>query len=236
MTNQKKQSYWVFVQPLLFVLLLWVVYGVDQLFDLRLYRYALEPRTASGLLGIFTFPLLHGSIEHIAGNSISVLTLLTGVRYFFPQLFTRVFLWSYVLPGVLTWIIARPSYHLGASGMIYALSAFLFVSGIIRSNRYLLALSLLVVFLYGSSFWYMFPIEDGISWEGHLSGAITGLLLGILYRKEKPTVYVKEKTYFEDESDDDEDPLIGDLWKNEANPTHPTRIVYHIKQDQSAQD
>ena len=237
MSTNKKISLWVFVQPFIFTALLWIIFGVDYLFNLGLSQYSLQPRSLAAWYGIFTFPLLHGSLEHIASNTVSIFVLLTAVRYFFPSLFSRVFIVTFLLPGILTWFIGRPSLHLGASGMIYALAAFLFLSGVLRSNRYLLALSLLMVFLYGNMVWYVFPIEDGISWEGHLSGALTGFILGFVYRKQEPTHLVKEKEYF---TEDIENPLIGDLWKGENNTLpennknqEPPKIIYHIKKNQN---
>lgn len=233
--KEKNKLWWVFVQPFLFVLLLWVIFGLDEYFKLHLYQYSLLPRDIDQWYGIVTFPLIHGSVEHIAGNSWSIFVLLVGVRYFFPSLFGRVFWMSFILPGVITFFIARPSFHLGASGMVYALTSFLFFSGVIRLNRYLLAMSMLVVFLYGNSVWYIFPIEEGISWEGHLSGAIIGLLMSIFYRNTEPTSFVKEKEYFENETDE-EDPLIGDLWKPEEErkpkPEIPkSPFIYIYKKD-----
>ena len=240
MASKRKISLWFFVQPLIFTALLWLIFGIDHLLGLDLTRYSLEPRNVKALYGILTFPLLHGSLEHIASNTISIFVLLTAVRYFFPALFTKVFIVSFLIPGVLTWIIGRPSLHLGASGMIYALAAFLFVSGVVRSNRYLLALSLLVVFLYGNMVWYVFPIEDGISWEGHLSGAVTGFILGVFFKDKEPTHLIKEKEYF---TEDEENPLIGDLWKGQENTLNNSgssanepRIIYHIKKKKDIED
>jgi membrane associated rhomboid family serine protease len=181
--SDNKKLWWVFVQPFLFVALLWAIFGLDLYLDLNLYQYSLLPRDFSQWFGVFTFPLIHGGIDHIAGNTWSIFILLAAVRYFFPQIFGKVFWASFLLPGVITFFIARPSFHLGASGMVYSLVAFLFFSGVIRLNRYLLALSMLMVFLYGNSVWYIFPIEEGISWEGHLSGGIIGLALAIVFRK-----------------------------------------------------
>lgn len=233
MRNSKK-IWWVFVQPFLFVGLLWLIFAFDEYFNLNLYQYSLLPRDYSQWYGVFTFPLIHGGVDHIAGNTWSIFVLLAGVRYFFPKIFGQVFWSSFLIPGMITFFIARPSFHLGASGMVYALVAFLFFSGVIRLNRYLLALSMLMVFLYGNSVWYIFPIEEGISWEGHLSGAIVGLALAIYYRKAEPTVYVKEKDYFKDESDE-EDPIIGDLWKppSERKPkeTSSSPFIYIYRKD-----
>jgi membrane associated rhomboid family serine protease len=233
--SDNKKLWWVFVQPFLFVALLWAIFGLDLYLDLNLYQYSLLPRDISQWFGVFTFPLIHGGIDHIAGNTWSIFILLAAVRYFFPQIFGKVFWASFLLPGVITFFIARPSFHLGASGMVYSLVAFLFFSGVIRLNRYLLALSMLMVFLYGNSVWYIFPIEEGISWEGHLSGGIIGLALAIVFRKSEPTVYVKEKEYFKEETSED-DPIIGDLWKPpserkpaEEKPQSP--FVYVVKKE-----
>ena len=93
--------------------------------------------------------------------------------------------------GLLTWAIGRPSYHIGASGLIYVLFSFVFFKGIIAKHYRLIALSLLVVFLYGSMIWYTIPMEKGVSWEGHLSGFIVGGLLSLMYNNYMP----KEKKY-----------------------------------------
>lgn len=233
--KENKKIWWVFVQPFLFVALLWLIFGLDEYFDLNLYQYSLLPRDFSQWFGVFTFPLIHGGVDHIAGNTWSIFILLAGVRYFFPQVFGKVFWVSFIVPGVITFFIARPSFHLGASGMVYSLVAFLFFSGVIRLNRYLLALSLLMVFLYGNSVWYIFPIEDGISFEGHLSGAIVGFTLAVLFRKTEPTIYIKEKEYFKDDTEED-DPLIGDLWKPEEERkqdeiNQQSRFIYIYKKE-----
>ena len=208
-------------------MLIWLIFGLEYLLELDLGTYSVEPRTANGLLGILFFPLLHASLEHIAGNTVSLFVLLVGVRYIFPQLFFRVFTLSYILPGVFTWIIGRPSFHLGASGMIYSLVVFMFFSGVIRVNRYLLALSLLVVFLYGGLFWGIFPLEQGISWEGHLGGALTGFFMAIWFRKEPPIEEIVER---EPEWDEDEIESEFDDW-HDANDdlSNQSHIVYHYK-------
>jgi membrane associated rhomboid family serine protease len=235
----ENQKFRFLIIPGAFVILLWLVFGFDYLFELDLGRFAVEPRTWNGLLGVLFFPVLHGGLDHIVANSTSILVLLAATRYIFPKIFLHVFAISYILPGILTWIIGRPALHLGASGMIYALVVFLFISGVIRVNRYLLAISLLVVFVYGSLFWGLFPLEQGISWEGHLSGAFTGFLLGVLYRKIDPTdeVIEHEPDWGEDENDEnDENEPPFDDWKNEdqkpVNEASPKiTITYHYKEN-----
>jgi len=232
----------VILYPFLAVLLMWLVFYVDLKWDLDLYAYGLYPRKWPYLAGIFTAPFLHGSLSHITNNSFPIFMLGAGVLYFYPRPAKWIFLLSVVIPGLLTWLIARPSYHIGASGVVYALAFFVFFSGVFRVNRYLLALSLLVAFLYGSLFFGMFPMEDGISWESHLGGGISGLFVAILYRKHQPTerVVVSELPRITPE-DEEKDPYIqriGDAWKlphqrenenaaEKENTTHHTKLDVH---------
>lgn len=87
-----------------------------------------------------------------------------------------------IATGLLTWCFGRNSYHIGASGLVYCLFSFVFFKGIFSKKMQLVALSLVVIFYYGSMVWYLFPIEESISWEGHLSGFIVGLILAIVFR------------------------------------------------------
>ena len=104
-----------------------------------------------------------------------------------------------ILTGLLTWILGRPSYHIGASGIIYLLVSFIFFSGIVRKYYRLIALSLIVVFLYGSMIWYIFPMEERISWEGHLSGFLVGSVFAFIFRKKGPQpekfIYTKNEDF-----------------------------------------
>jgi membrane associated rhomboid family serine protease len=225
-------KYRFLVLPALFVGVIWVLFGLNYLFDLNFWRLAVEPRTTNGLLGIAFFPLLHSDLDHIVANTGSLFVLLVAVRYIFPHLFLKVFGAAYLWPGVFAWLIGRPAFHLGASGMIYALATFLFLSGVIRVNRYLLAISLLVVFLYGSLFWGIFPLEQRISWEGHLGGALTGFFLALWFRKIEPIEEVRER---EPQWEEDEDEAHEDaFWEDEALTDQPKEkqeitITYHYK-------
>ena len=116
----------------------------------------------------------------------------------------RSLVYGILLSGFLTWCIGRPAYHIGASGLIYVLVSFTFFKGIIAKHYRLIALSLLVVFLYGSMIWYTLPIEKGISWEGHLAGLITGIVFAVIFRRQiaKPKKYVWEHEDYNEEQDE----------------------------------
>lgn len=184
--NEKKRFYHSLVFPGFFLFLIWFIKFVEFGFETDLRFLGIYPHSINGLIGIITSPLVHADINHLFDNSIPVFLLSLAIFYFYREVAYRVFSIIYLVTGILVWIFAREAYHIGASGLIYGFASFLFVSGIIRKNRNLLAISLLVVFLYGSLVWGLFPYDYKISWESHLMGAVTGVVVAIVYRKEGP--------------------------------------------------
>jgi membrane associated rhomboid family serine protease len=173
----------VVLLPFFFVLSMWVVFWAEARFNLNLGHYGIFPRTMEGLRGIIFGPFIHGNLEHIYNNSIPILILLAALSYFYHELTLKVVFFGIILSGLITWIIGRENYHIGASGLIYVLVSFIFFKGIMTKYYRLVALSLLVIFIYGSMIWYVFPdIEAGISWEGHLGGLISGFVFAIYFK------------------------------------------------------
>jgi len=166
-----------------FLILLWVIFLMDGAFGLRLGRFGLRPGAVSGLIGIVTAPLLHGSLQHIFSNSLPMFISLTSILYFYPNSATRVIPMIWLGSGLLAWFIGRPSLHYGASGLIYGLLAYVFMSGILRNDMRSVAVSMLVGFLYGSMVWGVLPVRPNMSWELHLSGAVIGVALAFVYRR-----------------------------------------------------
>ena len=181
--NHFKFSLSVVVLPLLFILSIWTVYWFEIKFNYDLSHLGIYPRTFEGLRGVVFSPFLHGGIEHLYSNTIPAFLLLASLRYFYRENFWKVLGYGILFSGFLTWLIGRESYHIGASGLIYVLVSFIFFKGL-RSQYYrLVALSLVIIMLYGGMIWYVFPdIEDGISWEGHLAGLVTGFGMSILFK------------------------------------------------------
>ena len=237
--NYFKFSNSVLLAPMLAVLLIWTVFWVEVRFQVNLNHYGIYPRTLSGLKGAVFSPFLHGSIDHLYNNTIPVAVLTSALFYFYRGISLRVLFFGILISGGLTWLIGRPSYHIGASGLIYVLASFIFFKGIFTKYYRLVALSLGVVFIYGSMLWYMFPIKDGISWEGHLSGFIAGLVLAILLKARIPEVrkFDWEKEDYNEEEDeflrhfDEDGNFIENKPDDSANEHQPLRITYHYKEE-----
>jgi membrane associated rhomboid family serine protease len=178
----------VFGYPILLIIFIWSIQLLDYSTSFEFFQLGILPRNWMGLFGILFSPFIHSAedIKHILSNSVPIFVLLASLIYFYKEIATKVFLIVWIGGGFLTWIYARESYHIGMSGVIYGLNGFLFTSGAIRKYKPLMGLSLFVVFLYGSLIWGIFPLEAKVSWEGHLSGLILGVLAAIIYRREGP--------------------------------------------------
>lgn len=181
--NEKRRIIHALIFPLLFLLLMWGFYLFFYALHLEMSVIGIEPQSLKGLVGILLSPFAHGSLKHITSNSISFAILSFGLFYFYRLLAYRVFIINWLISGILLWIGGRESVHIGASGIVYGLAFFVFFSGVFRRDKRLAAISMIVVFLYGSMFWGMLPQGGNISWEGHLFGAMAGISLAWYYRK-----------------------------------------------------
>ncbi|MTG97330.1 MULTISPECIES: rhomboid family intramembrane serine protease [Myroides] len=183
----------IILLPLFYVLFIWGAFWCDWTYFLELYEYGVYPRTWSGLRGIFFSPFIHGGLKHLYNNSGALFILLIILQYFYKRQTWKVVVLGILLSGFGTWLFARPSYHIGASGLVYVLVSFIFFKGMQTRYYRLMAVSLVIVVLYGGTVWYMFPsVEEGISWEGHLSGFIAGLILSyVIEEPEIPEKYYK---------------------------------------------
>lgn len=162
---------------------IWSVFIIDEAFGLRLGQYGLRPGSIPGLIGVITAPLLHANFQHILSNTLPMLIAMTAILYLYPNSALRVIPLVWVGSGALSWLIGRPNLHIGASGLIYGLLAFVFISGILRRDLRSVSVSLLVGFLYGSMVWGVLPTRPHMSWEMHLSGALIGVMLAFVFQK-----------------------------------------------------
>jgi membrane associated rhomboid family serine protease len=154
--------------------------------NISTYQLGILPRNQSGLIGVFTSPLIHGGFSHLISNTAPLIVMGLGIFYFYPKVAYKVFTIIYFGTGILVWIFAREVYHIGASGIIYGFVSFLFFSGIFRKDNRSIALALVVVFLYGGLIWGVLPVEKGVSWESHLFGTLVGIIPAFIFRKIDP--------------------------------------------------
>jgi membrane associated rhomboid family serine protease len=194
--------------PGIFVVLMWLVKLTEIALGADFYSFGIYPLAAKGLPGIIFSPFIHADFKHLFNNSLPLFFLAVALFYFYSEVALKVFLWTYLLTGVFVWVAGRESWHIGASGLVYGLASFLFFSGIIRRYFRLIALSLLVVFLYGSMVWGIFPgIYENVSWESHMLGFFSGVILAVSYRKEGPQ---KPRYEWLEEEEEEEQGRVGD--------------------------
>lgn len=198
---------WLALLPaMLIVAIIWLSFMITHagVSDWNYSSLGIKPGDVSGLKGIIFSPFLHTSFSHLWSNTLSLLILIWLLFYFYSRIAFSTLLYLWVLSGAVTWVIGRDSYHVGASGLVFAILFFLFFSGLFRKYIPLVAVSMIVAFIYGGTVWSIFPITEmvdaSISWEGHLSGAISGLLLALIFRKQGPQKPVET---WEEENDTD---------------------------------
>jgi membrane associated rhomboid family serine protease len=236
-----KQIYRSGFYPFVFVVSLWLVFFIESMLGFKLTVLGVLPRQVEGVFGVVTSVFVHGDLTHIASNTIPILVLGMLLFYFYRRIAFQCFIWIWLISGLWLWIGGRsnplyPVYHIGASTLIYGLAAFLFFSGVFRRHTQLMVVSILVVFMYGSIMWGIFPLKQDISWEGHLFGSIAGTLVAFNYRKEGP----QKKIYqWEDE---EEKPEEQNLTNNQETSEPPPdnysdlKIIYHYKPNGDSSD
>lgn len=169
-----------------FAAVLWLSKLVEAGFGLDLVHYGVYPHKLDGLVGILWAPLIHGSFPHLIANTVPIVVLGTALLYGYPKAARIVVPVVYLGSGAGVWLFARDAYHIGASGLSFGMMFFVFTAGVLRRDRRALGISLAVFFLYGGMLAGLFPGDPGISFEGHISGAVCGIALAILLKRLDP--------------------------------------------------
>ena len=223
----------VWLLPTLFVVTLWAVFlGLDWA-NMSPRFLGILPRTMEGLVGIVCSPFLHADWQHLTNNSLPLFVLTMALIYFYRDLSLKVLVFGILFSGVFTWAIGRPNVHLGASGLIYVLVSFIFFKGLRTGYYRLMALSFAVVVVYGGMVWYVFPeVDPRISWEGHLGGFLTGMVMAFVF---KTPDYISEYRYEWEHPDFDpkSDPFMRRFDENGqfVNPPKLEEIIVEYEEE-----
>lgn len=204
--REKRKLLGSMIYPFIILVVMWLVKVAEILGGFRFSYLGIIPLELEGLPGLITAPLIHGDLEHLLSNSVPFFLLASGLFYFYDKRAFRILLFAYFLPGLWVWLFARGnSSHIGASGVVYALASFHIFSGLIKRQKQVLAFSMIVLFLYGSMVWGIFPDffpHKNISWESHLMGGVAGLLLAFFFKGEGPQREVSQWEEHDEEWED----------------------------------
>lgn len=237
-STKQRKWYLIMFFPMLFGITILLIQSIQTFLGYDFTSFGVYPRKFFGLKGIFFSPLLHGNFEHLFSNLIPLLIMGGGLFYYFKDLGYKIFFLIYLIVGLWVWASARPAYHIGSSGIVYGLFAFFIMSAILRKNTQLFYFALLVIFLYGSLIWGIFPLQPTVSFESHAMGLLSGIILAIYYRK----IGIQKKLYSW-EIDPESDDVVDYDWKEEKreeqvdkgiteNHNPHLKIVYHYKKDE----
>lgn len=213
------------------LVILWVIHFLLWITHLDKTLLANVPRNLLGLIGIVTSPLVHDDIYHITANSGPFWMFFAATLYFYRKVALRAIIGIWLLSGGMVWGFAHEGAHIGASGVVYGMGAFVFFSGVFRWDVRSISLSLLIVLIYGGMVWGILPLKQGVSWESHLFGLFSGVGMAWLFRK---VDRVQRRRYaWEDEPD--EDPRDENaIWNYRQ--SWPGGQNYYSSDDASARD
>jgi len=237
--SEKRKLFKSLIAPSILLLIIWAIKFYELTFNADFSNLGILPQTVGGLKGIFLSPLIHADISHAFANSVPLFVLTAALYYYYGKMANGIMALSWLITGFWVWIFAKNTgYHIGASGVVYALAAFHFTSGLLRKEPRMMAFSLLVVFLYGGLIWGIYPDffpEKNISWQSHLLGLVAGVILAFFYRSDGPQ---RKKYEWEDEEDAEDDftenyPGPDDQNRDDNKKTagqEPT-VIYHLRQN-----
>lgn len=228
-THSLLQGSWKYAVLLasFFSMLIGGAYFLAKYVDAPVHTFGILPRSFSGLTGVVLAPFIHADLSHLMSNLLSLWVLVIFLFIYFPKRFWQLVFFFWLLTGVYTWCLGRPAYHIGASGQVYAIVLFILSFGILRRKPQYIAMSLLIVFLYGGFIWGLLPLVSWMSWEAHLSGALTGIIAAVYLRNEYKFEEMYEydwqrPDYIETSELEQEDVLNAEQEKS-------NKVVYHFR-------
>ena len=187
---------------------IWLAWLGSWLLGWDMDNLGIRPRDVHGLIGILTAPLVHASFAHLMSNTLPLGILAALTLYAYPRATRYALPFIWIASGLGVWLWARPSIHVGISGIAHGLMFFLFFMGLLRRDRLAIAISLMVFFLYGGMVMTVLPRDPQISFEYHLFGALSGVIAAVFLRHFDPMPARKRYSWEDEDQQDDE--LAGD--------------------------
>lgn len=186
-----KRPYQYIYLPFASILIMWLLTAAEYTLGIELKTFGIYPRKLEGLPGIISSPFIHGDFNHLLSNTFPFFFLFTAILYFYKRMALQIILFSWLLTGIAVWLGGRYSWHIGASGLVYAFASFMFFAGILSKEKPMIAISLLVIFLYGGMIWGVLPGKVNISWESHLFGFLAGFIVAFYIGRPAPSIKVE---------------------------------------------
>ena len=187
------------ILPLFGAIVMWTVHIITIVGNIDLSFLGVYPKSINGIVGIFTAPFIHGDFQHLTSNTLPFIFLSWMITYFYKEIAVKAIFLIYLLTGIMVWCFAREVYHIGASGVVYGLVAFVFWSGLFVKDIRSIVLSLIVTMLYSGMFFGVLPNQEGISWESHLFGALVGIVVAFILKSQ-----IEPEYKYDDWDEDDE--------------------------------
>ena len=184
----------------------------------------IRPRDPAHLIGILTAPFVHASFEHLMSNSLPLGLLCAFLLYAYPRAARYALPMIWIFSGLGVWLWARPSLHVGISGVIHGLMFFLFLIGLFRRDRLGVSIALAVFFLYGGMTLTILPREENVSFEYHLAGAIAGVIAALAFYRLDP-LPPRKRYSWEDEDESAEQSSSPDTFeRSQFEPDRPRDV------------
>lgn len=178
-------------QSIILIGIIWIIHLVDIILPFSLNHLGIQPRSISGLSGILLAPFLHGNFSHLISNSLPLFVLTFTLLVMYPRISILVWTMITIIGGLMVWIFARSALHIGASGVIFGLTSFFIATGIFRRSFKSILIAIAIFFLYGGIIWGILPGQEGVSWEAHLFGFLSGIFTAWIFKNPR---YSEEKS------------------------------------------
>lgn len=201
MVENKNRFFDSINKPLQFILLIWGIHLLHLLTGMEFGKFGIFPRELFGLRGVLFAPMIHSGFQHLISNSAPLFVLSAMIFYFYPRVAAKSMTMIYLLTGLAVWLFARRVFHIGASGVVYGLLAFVFWTGIFRRSLKSIILALVVTVLYSGYFLGILPNQEGISWESHLLGGFVGIFTSYWFKEQIEADEEEEKPAWADEQE-----------------------------------